>query len=128
MIAQRYKISDDLKKKIANGCGPASAFIDFVPDNILGRNICPACSEHDVDYHFGKTIEDKNIADRTFLNNMLRIIDHGYSWKWLRKLRKRIAYGYYLAVKKYGGPAFWDKTKPNLTVKQQKEYDKVYSL
>jgi hypothetical protein len=58
-------------------------------------------------YWLGKTIEDKREADRTFLNNMLRLIDaHSHSWL-LNTLRRRMALRYYTAVATFGGPAFW---------------------
>jgi len=117
---------DDLtkedKKRICNGCGPRSKF-DFVPDTIYGLNISEACNRHDYMYEKAyPNIEAKKEADRVFLNNIIRIIDHetkkrigwdGLSFKnpliWLRKRR---AYKYYLAVKNFGGPSFW-KDKNN---------------
>ena len=112
------KLTKNDKKRICNGCGPKSKF-DFVPDTIYGLNISEACNRHDYMYEVSlPNIEDKKEADRSFLNNIIRIIDHetrkrigwdGLSFKnpllWLRKRR---AYKYYIAVKKFGGPAFWN--------------------
>ncbi len=91
---------------ICNGCGAANSKFDFVPDTMWGMSIKPACNIHDFDYHIGKTIEDKQRADRRFLNNLLRLINRGKS-KILKLLRRRRALKYYDAVDLMGGPAFW---------------------
>jgi hypothetical protein len=93
---------------IANGCGAVGWKIDLVPDTLYGLGIRAACDIHDYMYHTGETIEDKNEADRVFLNNMLRLITAKTKHKWLRRLRRRRALLYYFAVKNFGGPAFWD--------------------
>ena len=64
-------------------------------------------------YKVGKNNEDKEVADRVLLNNSLRLIaDSDVSPE--EKLRAaHCAYAYYLAVYKFGGPAFWGgKNKP----------------
>ena len=64
-------------------------------------------------YHHGKDINDKNAADRVFLNNMIRTIEDEGGFCLLRKLRLRRARLYYRAVENFGGPAFWaNKNKP----------------
>lgn len=98
---------------IANGCGPQGWKEKIVPDSILGCKVKEACAIHDVDYEEGSTIEEKDSADRTLLNNLLRLID-GRTTTWLAKKmllmpRKKLAYVYYVAVCKFGGPAYWDK-------------------
>lgn len=93
---------------LANGCGVIGWKIDLVPDTLWGLAIKEACNIHDYMYHTGETIEDKNEADRVFLNNMLRLITAKTKYKWLRNLRRRRALLYYFAVKNFGGPAFWD--------------------
>jgi len=94
------------RSAICNGCGSSKAKFDFVPDTIYGLCITAACHIHDWMYHEGKTIEDKKEADRAFLNNLIRIIDnHGGLLKFLRRRRAR---KYYLAVKYFGGPAYWN--------------------
>jgi len=93
------------RRSICNGCGSADAKFDFVPDTIYGLRITAACHIHDWMYHEGKTIEDKKEADRVMLNNTLRIIEnHG---GFLKYLRRRRALKYYLAVKYFGGQAYW---------------------
>ena len=59
-------------------------------------------------YTTGHTIEDKDAADRVFLNNMLRIIRAHTKSRWLRYLRAKRAKIYYHAVCLFGGPYFWD--------------------
>lgn len=95
----------------SNGCGPQGWKIDAVPDSVFGCYIGEACRIHDVQYGEGKTIADKDSADRTFMNNMIRLI-RGRTKRWLAKklllrLRLKLAYGYYLFVSRFGGPAFW---------------------
>jgi len=103
-----YKtLSKEELNKITNGCGPQGWKFDFVPDKIWGLCINLPCRIHDYMYHIGKGIKDKEEADRVFLNNMIRLIEYKTKWKWLKWLRKRRAYKYYVAVKYLGGPAFW---------------------
>lgn len=99
------------RDKICNGCGAANSKFDFVPDSIYGLKICSACDIHDWMYHFGETIEDKEQADRVFLNNLLRLIEAqtGTLNRLLKPLRRRRALKYYEAVVAFGGPAFWSK-------------------
>lgn len=99
--------SDDELNEICNGCGAANAKFDFVPDSIWFLYIGHACHIHDYMYHYGKTPEDKDEADRVFLNNLCRIIDKDKSWWRSKNKMRRIAYGYYWSVSKLGGPAFW---------------------
>lgn len=107
-----WGLTEQAKKEICNGCGSSQSKFDFVPDNILGLNINEACNIHDYMYYIGVTIEDKKKADRALLNNLLRIIDLESCWL-LKRPRRFIAYGYYDAVKKFGGPAYWNN-KNNL--------------
>ena len=97
---------------VSNGCGPQGWKIDFVPDSVFGCYIGEACRIHDVQYEEGKTIEEKDSADRTFRNNMIRLVrGRTKTWfarKFLLKLRLRAVNGYYLAVSRFGGPAFWE--------------------
>lgn len=97
----------ELKEKNCNGCGPKSMLIDVVPDTAWGLDISEACNIHDWMYAEGQTIEHKEEADRTFLNNMLRLIHNAGGWGILKLLRRRRALTYYQAVKYFGGPAFW---------------------
>lgn len=95
----------------SNGCGPQGWKIDLVPDSILGCDVSEACRIHDVQYADGHTIQEKDSADRSFLNNLVRLI-RARTTTWAAKtflLRRRLnlAYAYYEAVSHFGGPAFW---------------------
>lgn len=101
------------RKILTNGCGTKGIGGLLVPDTVWGLSITPACNIHDYMYHEGKTIEDKQSADRTFLNNMLRIVETESSFGLLKTLRSYRAMSYYEAVRDFGGPAFWSgKNKP----------------
>ena len=93
--------------EVCDGCGASGAKFDFVPDRIYGTYIGYACFIHDFMYDEGHTIEDKEEADRVFLNNMLRLIERDRKWYKPTKLQRFRAKGYYRAVKYFGGPAYW---------------------
>jgi hypothetical protein len=57
-------------------------------------------------YSLGTTLQDKEYADRVFLNNLVRKIDDNN--KWFRFLRRRRALKMYWVVKTFGEAAFWD--------------------
>ena len=91
------------------GCGAGKLGDLFIPDSLWGLNVTFICSIHDMMYSQGRTEEDREEADRTFRNNLFRWIDwstDSYVLKWLRMRR---AVKYYLAVRMFGGPAFWNK-------------------
>lgn len=107
--ASYWRALPGVREQLTNGCGPDGWKIDLVPDSILGVDISEACNIHDWMYTLGCTIENKDEADRVLLNNMLRLIneDTGILSGMLRPWRRMLAWGYYEAVHKYGGPAFW---------------------
>ena len=89
------------------GCGPGGFGDYLVPDKIWGLEIKPACQIHDYMYAMGYTVEEKQEADRVFMNNMLRLVDAaGGNWLILA-LRRSAAAKYYRAVADFGGPSFW---------------------
>lgn len=100
-----HDLTPELKKSICNGCGTKGLGGWFVPDTLYGLSIEECCNIHDFMYRVGAIIQDKQEADRTFLNNMLRVVDTGSTW--LKPFRKRRAVKYYHAVDLFGGPAFW---------------------
>ena len=100
-----YRLSKELRKEICNGCGSKGFGGWIVPNTLWGLNVEDCCDIHDYMYHIGKTIEDKEKADRVMLNNMMRKIEAGS--KWLRWVRRERAASYYYAVKLFGGNAFW---------------------
>lgn len=101
------------KKALVNGCGPRGWLVDLVPDTIYGLSIKPVCDIHDYMFAVGDSVEDMNLANRVFRNNLRRWIDANTTSGWLRKLRYRRAVKYVKAVEMWGGPAFWaGKNKP----------------
>ena len=118
-----YSLTPKQKKKICNGCGPKNPKYfggHVIPDNLYGISISEACNIHDYMYYIGKTIKDKNEADRVFLNNMLRIIDSvQYPWwlRWLKWLRQKSAWKYYEVVSNLGDIAFWRAGKKKRRIK-----------
>lgn len=93
--------------EVCNGCGAAGSWFR-PPKRIYGTLIVYACHIHDWMYNFGRSIEDKNEADRTMLNNTCRLIERDrskwYKPTWLQYVRAK---EYYFAVKNFGGSAFW---------------------
>ena len=102
-----WTLTEAARDELCNGCGPDGILSILVPDTLYGLRITPACNIHDYMYALGKTIEDKDSADRAFLNNMVRIVDAGTRWRWLKRLRIRRAKIYYRAVAELGGAYFW---------------------
>jgi hypothetical protein len=106
-----FNSSWSIIRAISNGCGPQGWKIDLIPDSVLGCNIEEACRIHDVQYGEGRTIEDKQSADRTLLNNGIRLVRARTTTIaakiFLLRLRLNLVYTYYEAVSHFGGPAFW---------------------
>ena len=107
-----WQLSPAAHKAICNGCGTAGWKGKIIPDHLLWLSVRRACDIHDYMYHVGITLEDKEEADRVFLNNMLRIVEAESIW-FLRRWRRHLAISYYGAIKDFGGPAFWaEKNDP----------------
>lgn len=105
----------DVVKARGNGCGPQGWKVDLVPDSTWGCYIGEACYIHDLQYDEGQTIQDKDEADRTLRNNIIRLV-RGRTTTWAAKhflLKPRLASAqvYYEAVQHLAGPSFWDKHK-----------------
>ena len=128
--ADYIKASKRVRAKAVNGCGTSGWKGALVPETIYGLLITAVCNIHDWMYLRGETLADKEEADRVFLNNLLRLIDSGTRWGWLKVLRRRRALKYFHAVRIAGGPAFWDgKNDPDTQISanlaEVKEEDKV---
>ena len=93
--------------EVCNGCGAAGSWFR-PPKRIYGTLIVYACHIHDWMYDSGSTNEDRDEADRTMCNNMMRLIDRDAD-KWHKPtfLQRRRALKYYWAVHNFGGSAFW---------------------
>lgn len=108
-----WKLTEAERSQYSNGCGTEGIVGLLVPDHLFFLSIEIACAIHDFMYELGETQADKEIADRVFLNNMLRIIKTAGGLKFIQKIRVHLAYVYYDAVVKFGGPYFWDgKNRP----------------
>ena len=96
--------------KYSNGCGPGSWKVDIIPDHLWWMSIKEECDIHDFMYEVGITLADKEEADRTFRNNVVRKILSQTGWinRILRRRRLRLAQVYYLAVEQFGGAAYWE--------------------
>lgn len=90
-----------------NGCGTGGWKNALVPEKLFWLSVTPACNIHDWMYSVGKSHEDKEAADRVFMNNMVRLINAQQSCWLIRFLRLHQARIYYDAVKFFGGSAFW---------------------
>ena len=109
--------------KRCNGCGPKFAGA-IVPDRILGMVLTPACDIHDFMYsdeycqleNQKKSWGGKAHADKTFLNNLERIIRkskmpwYAFTQRLKNKIarkRQEICIGYYKSVKYLGAISYW---------------------
>ena len=109
-----WSLTPGQRKAWSNGCGPASAKFDLVPDDLLGVGFETPCEIHDLMYHFGIDEDDKRLADRLLLVNMLAASDDhcktsGIMDRFTRVVLRRAAFAYYLAVSDWGKEAFYAK-------------------
>lgn len=96
-----------------NGIGGKGCWYNkLIPNTVYRLDISLASGPHDIAYHFGFSETDRKLADKQFLRNMCKIIEKESTfwtkWTGLDFLRKRRAYKYYLAVRIFGGKAFWE--------------------
>lgn len=114
-----WTASPEVRAQVCNGCGPGGWKLKLIPDTVLGLSVRECCNIHDWMYTCGRTIEDKDAADRAFLNNMLRLVNDatGFWASVLRYHRRLRVAEYYEAVHLFGGPAFWSGKNPTETLK-----------
>ena len=102
----------NVPKEIRNswGCGPGGLGDWLVPDTVYGLSIKSACMIHDWYYrHYEDDTEyGRKIADRVFRNNMIRIVTHKSKSRILERLRLIRINTYYLSVRKFGAPAYFE--------------------
>ena len=101
-----WSIPPDLR---LGGCGAGKLGDILIPDTLWGLNVTLMCKIHDHMYSIGITEEDRSDADRTLRNNLMKWVDYNTNSYVLKWLRTRRAEKYYLAVRIFGGPAFWNK-------------------
>jgi len=105
-MSKLYEPEGYYKEDKCNGCGTGWS-ASLIPNTIYGLCIYRACCIHDYMYEVGTTIEDKEEADRVFLNNLLRIIEAKKAWWFPHFLARSRAMKYYESVVNFGGLAFW---------------------
>lgn len=112
LVAPRTYLSasQEEKSKYTNGAG-AYGCAWLVPDTMFGLNVSEAANIHDWMYCEGTEFEQKLMADRIFLFNLISIIDSNTTKVFLfgfilRMLRRKRAFIYYLAVVLLGWRAF----------------------
>lgn len=87
------------------GCGAGAGLGDIlVPDTVYGLSVREACRIHDWYYTFWPDASEtgRELADRIFRNNLLRIVRAQTSNPVLFFLRERRCLAYYAAVKNFG--------------------------
>lgn len=93
------------------GCGPGGLGDRLVPDTMYGLDISDACRIHDWYYRFypENTEEARAMADRVLKNNLLRIVREKTKSSILLWLRERRCQTYYIMVRNFGAPAFFEE-------------------
>ena len=92
------------------GCGASKGLGDaLVPDTMYGLSVRNACRIHDWYYGFWPydTEEGRELADRVFRNNLLRIVRVKTANAILRFLRERRCITYYKAVRNFGAEHYF---------------------
>ena len=82
------------------GCGPGELGDALVPDTAWGESLFLACQIHDWMYWKAQEEEDRKIADRVFLYNMLELIE--FDRNLFDRARRYRAMTYYAAVREHG--------------------------
>lgn len=99
---------ESLRREVCNGCGPAGAKIDLVPDDLLGLPVKDICDRHDWMYHEG---HDRALADAVFIANLTLVVRREGGP--LVGPRLAAAWAFYRAVSAFGGLCFGGpKKKP----------------
>jgi hypothetical protein len=97
-------------------CGPGRGILEkLIPDVWwvgfpIVRPLCvtPACAIHDHMYGTGpNTIGWKGVADRSFMNNLIRLVENAGGPRAIVCRRLDRCNLYYKFVRDFGGPAFW---------------------
>lgn len=102
-------------------CGPGDGLAEMlVPNTIYGLSINPCCAIHDWYYRYypGNTEMDRQLADRVFKNNMIRLVTAQTKWWWLRRLRLRRVKTYYAMVRFAGAAAFFEERNKDSEVQE----------
>lgn len=96
-----WKLSNDEKYEITNGCGPARA-TNLIPDSVFGVDLAKACDIHDYTYTRPETMMDRADADDLFLVNMHRAVAQSLRSPFLQVMAFFAVNLYYLTVRLFG--------------------------
>ena len=90
-------------------CGAGSGIGDLIiPETLLRLRISPACHIHDISWELaGPTEEELLEANRTFLTNILAIVEPRSNW-FIEFPRQQLAMVYYSTVNSKKNDIFWD--------------------
>lgn len=101
---------------ICNGCGPAGAKLDLVPDTIEGLTIKLECHTHDYDYAKGATEADRVFADKRLRRNLFKRVRgaKGFVNRLLVPTRSIRVLIIYRAVRLGGEKPFWANKENNV--------------
>ena len=92
-----HKATPEQRYERSNGCGPHNGLAEQVPDHLLGVSINEACAIHDWEYFEIQNEEEREIADRNFLDNMNSLIEENspsFLKKSIQKIFAKIYYGF----------------------------------
>lgn len=103
-----WEVGEELRNAIIGGCGPDGVGDIFIPNKMYGLDMIAACAIHDWCFTVWNDKDGFVLANGLFKNNMIRINIAHNGWKWIKTLRLRRIYKYYLAVKNFGESSFYD--------------------
>ena len=100
-----WKLTDDEKYEITNGCGPARATA-LIPNRIFGVNLKSACDIHDYTYTRTESVGSRREADDLLLVNMHSLLEENQKSLFLKMIGSLGAGLYYLVVRLLGETYF----------------------
>ncbi len=105
-----WQLSQKEILEIWNGIGASGRWYNYlIPKTVGWLNWELLSADHDVEYTFGRTLEDKIIADLRMKRNLIRWIRIWTNKRCLLKYRIHRARENYWFVKEFGGKAFWNE-------------------
>ena len=96
-----WKLSEEEKYEIVNGCGPERA-TGFLPNSILGVDLRAACNIHDYTYARPDSMIDRKDADDVFFRNMKGAVNQNVKSPILHFFALYGIMIYYFAVRLFG--------------------------
>lgn len=104
-----HNATEEEREAAYNGLGPEwmGLFRKLVPNTIYGLSVREAIRIHDFEYTLGGSKVKKEAADHRLFYNLKHTIDMNGGFKWLKALRKRRAWKYYMLTRNFGDAAFF---------------------